>query len=160
MTVLNFLKNHWRAVALAASTLLVFIAVRGYGHSQFVKGKISAEQTMALVAADQRARTASAEAAAKARNEAIYAEFSRSIDGINADRTSLARRLHDYEVRSRAVPAIPSEPGVIDAGEKPSGSSETDGLLDAYDTACRLDAAQLDALIRQVRAQLDNDNPQ
>lgn len=150
----SFLRRHWRGTALIALVLLATIAVLAYGRSQFTRGKERAEQQIAAAAAEQAARVRVTQAATEARNEQVYRAFAASVDAINADRAGLSHRLRDYEIRGRPVPAAPGEPGTAATREKPGGPSEADGLLDAYDTACRLDAAQLNALIDQVRAQL------
>lgn len=98
-----------------------------------------------------------------ATNEAALNDYQSKLADIIADRDSLAKRLRNSQARTcRATGAqADNRPAVITTS--PESSSEEavdryterkDAALDELDSACRQDAAQLDALIRQLMPQL------
>lgn len=156
----------WRYRKILGAVLVVVAvayAVIDYGRDKYDEGRAAVQ---AKWDADSAARNTEIEriigeqrandAATKARNEEIIHVYQEQISRIAADRDSLARRLRDNEVRSRALSEAEYQRGVADAAAQSGGPRNVDEALDAYDRACRSDAAQLEALIRQIRGQLDS----
>lgn len=92
----------------------------------------------------------------KATNEATLHAYQNQLAAIANDRDSLAKRLREHQVRTSGatVSAAISEPGATEPSPQPSGLSEVDRSLDEFKSACLADAAQLDALIGQIKHQL------
>lgn len=162
MSFLLLVWKHRKVFAALALFAAIVLALAGYGAQQY---KAGAQAVQTKWAADTAARDAAVakqlaelEATARAtraRNEAILDAYTSKLDTITADRDSLARRMHDYQVRERALSSAADQRGAVAGAEEPSGPREVDAAFDAYDNACRRDAAQLEALIRQIQRQLD-----
>jgi len=150
----------WQAWAL----LILALTFWWWGHSRYELGiadeRASWERTIAEANRRNELEAREKEEAARQHNAEVRRARDAEIAFILADRDSLARRLRDAQanaVRSCPVPEDPGGPGPADPGPEPGGeggASTADAALDAYDTACRLDAAQLNALIEQIRPQL------
>lgn len=162
MSWLTLALRYRKYIAALAVVFVIAGAVVSYGRARYnegvahVRAQWSADTKArdaetARVAQEYAARTA----ATVARNDEVLNGYQDEISRIAADRDSVARRLREYKIRERSLSAAADKPGAVGAGAEPKGEAAADGALDAYDSACRRDAAQLDALIRQVRGQLD-----
>jgi hypothetical protein len=91
-------------------------------------------------------------------NEAIHDTYETELSAANANSDALLKRVRQYEAsftaHSGSVPKAGSGPGPADPGQESSGQSVLDSHIVAYDTACQSDAAQLNALIGELKPQL------
>lgn len=95
------------------------------------------------------------DAEAKATNEAALNAYQKTLADISTDRDSLAKRMRNSQRACSATGTqVDHRPAVVAASQEPSGEETVDRLYDEYDRACQGDAAQLDALIMQIRPQL------
>jgi len=154
----------WTYRKYVASILLVIAIYVVYGiwHSHvFESGRLAERIQWQAAAAKQReaydtameARRQEAIATAS-HNEKVLHDYNAQLLAIAGDRDSLARRVHAYEARlasaAGAVPEAGSPAGAITAAPQSSGTGGLDEAFDAYDAACRADAAQLEALQRVI----------
>ena len=109
------------------------------------------------ITAQRQAEDAQKDAQAKAINEAVIHDYETKLAAYAADRDSLARRLYALATKagtcSAAVPTDQDRSPTATASQEPS-SEEIIGAVSTYDAACRSDAAQLDALISELKPQL------
>lgn len=144
------------------AVLLLVVGIYCYGDNRYAAGVAHerASWTATILATNQRAeREARAkEAEAKAHNTTVRLQYESDLARILSDRDSLARRLRVAQARPACpVPASADRPAAPDPAPQPSGTGTADAVdaaTDSYDSACRLDAAQLAALIEQLRPQL------
>jgi hypothetical protein len=166
MSWITLLWKYRKPVGVLAAVLIAAGLILGYGRARYNEGyAVGASEVQAKWDADAATRDAEVirmarehaarDAATRARNDEVINGYQKEIARIASDRDSLARRLHDYEVRLRALSEAASQPGAAGAAGESEAPRSVDAALDAYDAACRRDAARLDALIRQVQAQLD-----
>lgn len=149
----------WQVWAL----LLLAGAFWWHGHERYRAGVAAERSSWEAVVAEANAKAdqerQELEAAARRHNDEIRRRYEADIARIASDRDSLARRL-----RNAQVPAACPEPASGAGGStaaapgqepgSPGGIAAIDAALDRYDAACRADAAQLNALIEQIRPQL------
>jgi hypothetical protein len=149
----------WQGWAL----LLLAGAFWWHGHERYQAGVAAERSGWEAVVAEANAKAdqerQELEAAARRNNDEVRSRYETDLARIAADRDSLARRL-----RNAPVPAACPEPAesaggsaAAGAGPEPRGESRTaaiDAALDVYDRSCQADAAQLNALIEQIRPQL------
>ncbi len=159
-----FVWKYRRIVApvIGALVLGVWIthSVHAYGARQYAAGAAAVQAKYDAVAAKQATEVKVKDAANAARNAQVIHGYKAEAARITADRDSLAQRLHDYEVRADAVPASAGGPGAVDASAQPSDARSADAEVDANDRACQLDAAQLNALIDQIKPQAFDITPE
>lgn len=162
MSILKLVWRYRTALVIALAVIGFACAFYGYGREQ---RKAGAAEVQAKWNADKAARNAETDRAlrsiaarvaeTKARNEEVINGYQKQISNIAADRDSIAGRLRDNEVRLRALSEAANQPRADGSPAQPESPRSVDEALDAYDRACRSDAAQLEALIRQLRGQLD-----
>ena len=99
-----------------------------------------------------------------AHNAQVVHDYNQQLLSIANDRDSLARRVRDYQARiaalGDALSQAGSAAGPAGAGQVASGESGFDAAFDAYDRACRDDAAKLEALQEAVRPIVSQTPPQ
>lgn len=91
-----------------------------------------------------------------ATNEAALNAYQKTLADIAADRDGLSKRLRNSQARtcSAAGTQVDHRPAVATASPEPSSEEAVDRLYDEYDRACQGDAAQLDALLAELKPQL------
>lgn len=164
LAILRSIGSFLRRVPWQVWALLALIALgwwlrsSGYDAGQ---RDANASWTKSIAAANAEAdrQALAKEEAARQHNIEVRRQYEADIAHILADRDSLARRLRNAQAATGRcpLPEAADRPGAADAGAQPggeSGAAATDAALDAYDQACRLDAAQLTRLIEQLRPQL------
>lgn len=161
--VVTLLFKYRKLIGVAIGAVAVVYAVWDYGNDRYDAGAAHVQKQWAeaaeatrIAAEAQRLETQAREREARARNNEVVHGYQEQVSRISADRDSIARRLRDNEVRLRALSNAANQPGTADAATQPGSSRSADEALDDYDRACRADAAQLEALIRQVKGQLDS----
>jgi hypothetical protein len=92
----------------------------------------------------------------KATNEGVMRELQSKYEAIATVNGSLSRKLRDLSARAciTYLPGVDDLTGTPEASGEPSSQAQIDGLTDSYDQSCQRDAAQLDALITQIKPQL------
>ena len=136
------LLKYWK---VGAGLILVVLLIAGYAywHHQVYQSGVDAKQ---LEWDADNAKRDAAQAAKDAQNVEVIRGYDKKLQVIAADRNSLAKRLHDYQIS-----ALQGARGSVETGPQSGGQATVDGRLDAYDAACRADAAQLDALIEAIQ---------
>lgn len=149
----------WQVWAL----LLVAVSFWWHGYTRYQAGladeraRWEATVAEANAAADRKRRDE--EEATRQFNLEVRNRYEADLARIAADRDGLARRLRNAQVPA-ACPGPASSTGGSTAApagpqpEGPRGPDAIDAALDRYDAACRADAAQLNALIEQIKPQL------
>ena len=91
-------------------------------------------------------------------NEVIANDYQTKLSSANASAADLLGRVRAYEARAAAnssfVQKAGGEPATAPAGQVAPSKDSLDQFLLAYDAACQSDAAQLNALIAEIRPQL------
>jgi hypothetical protein len=169
---LSILDGAWRFVR--SPVVLGALAVFVFGQWQYSRGEARVRAEWArereavaaaqAVLADRESVKAAADQAAQ---ERIDREHAQTVAAIVGDRVSLAGRLRLAETAADRLRAVPGAGGACEPSAAiavAGGSGGADGradetrvvsaavraALDAYDTACRLDAADRDTLTRTL----------
>lgn len=141
----------WRWIGLGV-VVLGIVGAFGWQVHQRHRAEDALAVATSRVAALEAAGRAQAEAVAlmQAANDKavtrLLGEKNAQIAAIDADRTSLAGRLHDAYARASRGPLREADPGPggnAGTGGVARGAEEVDAALDAYDRACRRDAERL-----------------
>lgn len=152
---------NWRSIGLIAAALAVIVfhnwrVMQAADHA-YRRGvdETTATYTAAALKAseDFRAR----EARAAAHNAEVIRGYRDELAAIALDRDAGARRLLDVQAaltRSRAAAETSGLAGAARAAYLAGRARELEEATGRYDAACRRDAAQLEALIGQVKPQL------
>ena len=169
---LAFLLRTWRYWAALVVLLAIGAAVVNYGHHRYLAGKavVQAEFDAFLqktrAAADEIAQqNQKAEAAAAARNEVLAHDYDAKVAAATADRDRLAGLLKRARLGASAggtaqSPDIAPAPDASTAGsaEAPrpvaDRGAELDAAIAAVIVEASTNAAQLDALIAEIKPQL------
>lgn len=162
--MIPFVLKHWKAlgfvlallglVALTATVTHHFdAATLAKAEAAWAKERAAAATASLKASEDYRAR----EAKARTHNDEVIRGYRDQLAGFAAARNDGARRLLDYQAlltRSRAAAETAGLAGSARASFLAGRASELEQAVGRYDSACRADAAQLSALIAQIRPQL------
>ena len=137
--------KYWRYLAVLGILVAAFVWLKYWGHTKYEAGKDAAEARMAIAVTEQRSRVLEKESQDKARQELAVKHFHDELAIKDSIANGLARRLHDHEVRSRAMSEATANAGGAPSPGGVTGSDEEIGrAAEEVNQACRRDAARLD----------------